>query len=116
MRPPVDLFRMAHPPTPKPVVLALPTLAELLAFVHAELCRADRLDPEQAPLKQAPVMRNGKMCGLMFHVEGPRLLRTSAVWAADENRILFYDSTGVRKSEVRLTESPDAPAKTKNAA
>ena len=96
--------------------MALPTLPELLAFVHAELCRSDRLDPAQAPLKQSPVVRNGKVCGAMFHVEGPRLLRTSAVWAADENRILFYDSTGVRSKEVRLTESPDAPAKTKKAA
>ena len=60
------------------------------------------------------MVRNGKVCGLMFHVEGPRLLRTSAVWAADENRILFYDSTGGRARDVRLTESPDL--KTKKAA
>ena len=99
---------------PKIAVLALPTLPELLAFVHAELCLFDRLDPDQAPLKQSPMVRNGKMCGLMFLVEGPRLLRTSAVWAADENRILFYDSTGGRARDVRLTESPDL--KTKKAA
>ena len=103
-------------PAIKPLVSALPTLPELLAFVHAELCRADRLDPEQAPLKQSPLLRGGKLCGLMFHVEGPRLLRTSAVWAADERRILFYNSTGARAKEVRLTESPDVPAITKRAA
>ena len=91
----------------KPTVLALPTLPELLAFVHAELCLFDSLEPEQAPLKYSPLMRNGKACGLVFHVEGPRMLRTSAVWAADENRILLYDSTGARAREVRLTESPD---------
>ncbi len=103
-------------PLPKPAVLALPTLPELFAFVHAELCLFDRLDPDQAPLKQSPLVRNGKACGLVFHVEGPRMLRTSAVWAADESRILLYDSTGKRTREVRLTESPDALAKTKKAA
>jgi hypothetical protein len=42
----------------------------------------------------------------VFHVEGPRLLRTSAVWSADEDRILFYDSNGVRFRDVKLSESP----------
>jgi len=98
-----------------PTVLALPTMPELLAYVHAELCGFDRLDPEQAPLKQAPLVRRGRVCGLVFHVEGPRMLRTSAVWAADENRILLYDSTGVRAREVRLTESPE-PVNLKKAA
>ena len=105
------------PPTAiKLHAVALPTLPDLLAFVHAELCRADRLDPAQTPLKQSPLLRGGKPCGLLFHVEGPRLLRTSAVWAADENLILFYDSTGVRAKEVRLTESPALAAQTKKAA
>ncbi len=93
---------------PKSTVLALPTLPELLAFVHAELCTFDALDPGQAPLMQSPLVRRGKVCGLMFHVDGPRMLRTSAVWAADENRILLYDSTGARAREVRLTESPES--------
>ena len=91
----------------KPSLQALPTLPKLLAFVHAELCLFDRLEPEQAPLMQAPLVRRGKVCGLVFHVEGPRMLRTSAVWASDENRILLYDSTGQRTREIRLTESPE---------
>ena len=105
-----------HSAPSKPTVLALATLPELLAFVHAELCQSDRLDPAQTPLNQAPLVRNGKVCGSLFHVEGPRLLRTSAVWAATENRILFYDSTGARAREVKLTESPDPAEKTKKAA
>ncbi len=107
---------MALPVPPKPSVLALPTLPQLFAFVHAELCRFDHLDPDQAPLKQAPLLRRGKVCGLVFHVEGPRMLRTSAVWAADENRILLYDSTGRRDREIRLTESPELAPKSKRAA
>jgi hypothetical protein len=44
---------------------------------------------------------------LFFQVQGPRLLRTHAIWAGDENRILFYDSTGLRFAETRLSEAPD---------
>lgn len=88
-------------------VVALPTLDELAAFVHKALCQPDALDPEQAPLVRTPLTRAGRPCGLMFHVEGPRLLRTSAVWSAHDHRILFYDSTGQRVRAVRLSEGPD---------
>ena len=88
-------------------VASLPTLEELRAHVHAALCRHDALDPTQTPLWQAVILRRGKPCGLRFEVSGPRLLRTSAVWAGDENRILFYDSSGARFAEVRLSEAPD---------
>lgn len=87
-------------------VVALPTLEQLAAFVHDTLCRLDHLDPDQSPLRQTPLVRRGKACGLVFHVEGPRLLRTSAVWAADEGRLIVYDSTGKRVRELRLSESP----------
>ncbi len=92
-------------------VLALPTLEALVAYVHRTLCERDDLDPEQAPLFRATLTRAGKPCGVAFHVEGPRLLKTSAVWAADDHRIIFYDSTGIRQSVVRLSESPDIVAK-----
>jgi hypothetical protein len=89
-------------------VVALPTLSELSTFVHRTLCQQDSLDPEQAPLVRVPLTRTGRPCGFVFHVEGPRLLRTSAVWAADDHRIIFYDSTGLRVRSVRLSESPDS--------
>ncbi len=89
-----------------PAVVAVPTLELLAAFVHEELCRMDHLDPAQTPLRQTTLVRRGKTCGLVFHVEGPRLLRTSAVWSADEARVIVYDSTGKRVREVRLSESP----------
>jgi hypothetical protein len=71
------------------------------------LCAHDQLDPRQTPLHQARIVRSGKPCGLFFQVQGPRLLRTYAVWAGTEDRILFYDSTGVRFAETRLSEGPD---------
>jgi hypothetical protein len=89
-------------------VVALPTLDELAAFVHRALCQQDALDPAQAPLLRTPLVKAGRPCGAVFHVEGPRLLRTSAVWSADDSRILFYDSTGQRVRAVRLSEGPDS--------
>ena len=70
------------------------------------LCEHDRLDPVQTSLFGAVITRLGRVCGMLFHVEGPRMLKNSAVWTADENRILFYDSLGVRFHEVDLSESP----------
>ena len=86
---------------------ALPTIAKLRFHIHQTLCAYDRLDPSQTPLHQARITRGGKACGLFFQIEGPRLLKTHAVWAGDENRILFYDSTGMRFAETRLSEAPD---------
>ncbi len=88
-------------------VLSLPTLEALRAHIHQVLCAHDHLDPGQTPLQQLPVKRGNRICGLYFVVEGPRLVRNSAVWAGEENRILFYDSSGLRFGECRLSEGPD---------
>ena len=91
-------------------VVALPTLEELSAFVHKTLCQQDALDPQQTPLVRLLLVKAGRACGAVFHVEGPRLLRTSAVWSADDDRVIFYDSCGLRFREVRLSEGPAAGA------
>jgi len=90
-----------------PSVFACTTLDELTTFVHLTLCQLDHLEPTHTPIRRVPLTRGGKPCGVVFHVEGPRLLRTSAVWSADESRIICYNSTGERVREVRLSESPD---------
>lgn len=89
---------------------SLPTLDELRQYIHKTLCSRDRLDPAQTPLNSSKITRSGRPCGLFFQMQGPRLLRGYAVWAGDENRILFYDSTGQRFAETRLSDAPD-PAK-----
>jgi hypothetical protein len=87
-------------------VVACAALEDLAAFVHRVLCDRDALDPAQTPLFRTPLKKAGRACGMVFHVEGPRLLRTSAVWAANDDRVIFYDSNGNRFSEIRLSESP----------
>ena len=91
-------------------VVALATREALCEFVRLRLCDHDRLDPDQTPFYVAPMTRSGRPCGLVFHVEGPRLLKTSALWVADEHRVLFYDSQGLRFHEAKLSESPDPKA------
>ena len=91
-----------------PAVVAFAAVEELAAFVHQVLCDRDALDPTQTPLFRTPLKKAGRACGVVFHVEGPRLLRTSAVWSADGDRIIFYDSTGVRFREVTMSEGPNA--------
>jgi hypothetical protein len=87
-----------------PAVVGFSSVEGLAAFVHAALCEKDALDPRQAPLFRTPLRRAGRTCGLVFHVEGPRLLRTSAVWSADGDRVIFYDSTGTRFREISMAE------------
>jgi len=88
-------------------VISLPTLEALKQYVQKVLCAHDVLDPAQTPLHQSILKQRGRVCGLYFEVKGPRLVRNSAVWAGEENRILFYDSSGLRFAEVRLSEGPD---------
>ncbi len=88
-------------------VAALPTLHDLCRHVLNILCRNDNLDPTQTPLEQALITKRGKPCGLFFQVLGPRLLKNYAIWAGDENRILYYNSNGERVAETKLSEAPD---------
>ena len=88
-------------------VAFLPTVDELRRHVLQVLCQHDHLDPEQSPFSQGLITRRGKPCGLFFQVQGPRLLKTYAVWAGEENRILFYDCTGTRFAVTRLGDAPD---------
>lgn len=88
-------------------VHCLPTLGELTKHVLLKLCEPDKLDPEQTPLLQTVITRRGAACGLFFQAQGPRLLKSYAIWAGDENRILFYNSSGERVAETRLSDAPD---------
>ncbi len=88
-------------------VVSLPTLDELRQYVLKMLCSHDQLDPAQTPLHTAVIKRSGRPCGLFFQAQGPRLVKTYALWAGEEDRILFYDSGGLRFAETRLSEAPD---------
>lgn len=88
-------------------VVNLPTLDDLRTYVRTVLCQRDHLDINQTPFHQAVIKRSGRPCGLFFQVDGPRMVRNTAVWAGEENRILCYDSKGMCFAEFRVSEGPD---------
>ena len=94
-------------PTQESTVVALPSLDDLQQHILETLCAHDHLDPGQTPFFQALIKRAGRPCGLFFQAQGPRRVRTYAVWAGEEGRILFYDATGQRFAETRLSDAPD---------
>ena len=87
--------------------VCLPSIEELRDHVLQTLCANDQLDPNQTPLTQSILVRSGRPCGLFFCVQGPRRVKAYAVWAGEEDRILFYDANGVRFGETRLVDGPD---------
>ena len=87
-------------------VVQLPTLDTLRHHVLCALCHFDQLDPQQTPLHERLITRRGKPCGVFFEVHGPRLLKNYAVWASDEKRILYYNASGERIDETRLSATP----------
>jgi hypothetical protein len=87
--------------------LSLPTFEELAQHVLETLCKHDQLDPEVTPFFRGLVTRAGRPCGLFFQVQGPRQVRNYALWAGEENRILFYNGIGQRFAERKLSEAPD---------
>jgi hypothetical protein len=94
--------------SPMQVVTALlPSVDELREHVHQTLCTHEDLDARYTPIHQTVVCRQGKPCGLFFHIQGPRLVKAYAVWSGDDNRILFYDTRGDRFAETQLCEAPD---------
>lgn len=90
-----------------PNVFSTTSFAELEQFMLQTLCQQERLDMGQVKIRRT-LMRQGVECiGLAVRVEGPRLMRSHAIWAERENRILFYDSAGHRFAVVKLSESPE---------
>lgn len=87
-------------------VVPLPTTAELHHFVREKLCERERLDPLRTPFFATEIRRRGQLCGYLYHIEGPRLLKNSAVWAEEEHRLYFYDAIGTRFHEVALSDAP----------
>ena len=88
-------------------VVALPSADELRRYVRDTLCDRDHLASDAVDFLEGFVRRAGRTCGVYFEVEGPRSMRSHAIWVSDEHRLLFYDSLGTRFADVKLSEAPD---------
>lgn len=91
-------------------VIALPSLAALEEYVRQTLCQENRWDPAATRLTRLPIRRGPHLCGYLLQVRGPKNLKCHAIWAEAEHRLLFYDTSGSRYTQVRLSEAPDLQA------
>jgi hypothetical protein len=85
------------------------TLDELQSFVRTKLCDKENLLLEQTKVRHSPLIKQGKLCGYQFSVQGPRQVRLGAVWASDHNDVYFYDTRGTRYYKVHLSEQITLP-------
>ena len=79
----------------------------LREYVYAILCEYHQLQVGAFQMTERMLVRGGKPCGVYFCLHGPRLLRFSAIWETDRNRILFYGAQGERFQKTQLVEAPE---------
>lgn len=87
-----------------PDVETIQTLDELRSFVHLVLCERENILAEQFGLREVPLRRGEKTCGLEFRVQGPRSIRLGAIWNTDHNTLYFYDTRGERFLKLTLKQ------------
>ncbi len=80
------------------------TVDDLRSFVHASLCERENLLDDQFQTQVYELTRNGALCGLQFHLQGPRSVKLSAIWTIQQNVVYFYDARGERYNKVRLPQ------------
>ncbi len=83
---------------------SLRTIDDLRLFVHASLCDRENLLDDQFQTQVYELTRGGDLCGLQFHLQGPRSVKLSAIWTMQQNVVYFYDARGERYNKVRLPQ------------
>ena len=79
------------------------SLVDLKSFVYQTLCRDHELLLNAFPTSETVLRRNNDdCCGILFCLYGPRMVKFSAIWEKEKNRILFYGPTGKRYLQVEL--------------
>ncbi len=79
------------------------TLDDLRRLVHHTLCARENLLLEESPLYESVLRKGETVCGLQFFVQGPRLVRLSAVWSMQQNLLYCYDTQGERYLKRQLS-------------
>jgi hypothetical protein len=78
------------------------TLDELRNLVHETLCARENLLRAESRMHEFALRKGDAVCGVQFFVHGPRLVRLSAVWSADQNMLYCYDTNGERYLKLQL--------------
>jgi len=78
------------------------SMADLKYFVYQTLCRDHQLLLNAFPTSETVIKKGNDDCGIMFCLHGPRMVKFSAIWEKEKNRVLFYGPTGKRYMQVEL--------------
>jgi hypothetical protein len=78
------------------------SLNDLRQFVYQTLCDQNDLEIGAFDITERFLVRSGVPCGMYFCLHGPRSVRLTAIWAAVENTVRFYGSTGERLLKTQL--------------
>lgn len=93
------------------VVAAMPDpvrindLTELRQYVHQTLCDQNELEIDAFHMTERQLLRSQRPCGRYFCLHGPRSVRFVAIWDSERNSVLFYDATGERREQTRLSSA-----------
>jgi hypothetical protein len=70
---------------------------DLKSFVYRKICEDHQLLYEACSTTESFLRRGSSdVCGILFHLYGPRKTLLTAVWEGDQNRVFFYRFNGVR--------------------
>lgn len=88
---------------PEPVQIN--DLTELRQYVHQTLCDQNELEIGAFQMTERQLLRSRRPCGRYFCLHGPRSVRFVAIWDSERNSVLFYDATGERLEQTRLSSA-----------
>lgn len=79
---------------------------QLRAWVYETLCEREQLEAGQFSMIEQELEQQGRSCGVLFRLIGPRQVRASAIWTREEQAVVFYGSAGHRfqRTQVSVTE------------
>jgi len=76
------------------------SLDDLKSFVYRKICEHHNLLYEASSTSETFLRRRSEVCGIMFHLRGPRRTLFTAIWEVEQNRVLFYGTNGTRYREI----------------
>jgi hypothetical protein len=79
---------------------------ELRDYVYETFCDHYQLQIGEYRMTERILVRGGTPCGMYFCLNGPRMMRLTAIWETDRNQILFYAADGERFQKTQLIEAP----------
>ena len=87
-------------------ILQFRSLDDVREFVTETFCKHYQLQNGAFHMSERILLRGGKTCGIYFCLHGPRAVKFTAILETDENRILFYGSSGERFHKTQLMGAP----------